>query len=102
MTFGEIEKGVDLTRQQDLQRQKKLKREQGIWNRPGRCNGPSLFSRMHGRSEALAEDALIAATAGSRTHRSYKKRARFRCARGACFLIRSGQAAGTERTGLEK
>lgn len=48
MTFGEIEKGVDLTRQQDLQRQKKLKREQGIWNRPGRCNGPSLFSRISG------------------------------------------------------
>lgn len=69
VTFGEIQKGVEITREQDPVKANEIE----AWAKQLESASPVLpmdtacfreYARwMHGRSEAFAEDAMIAATA---------------------------------------
>ncbi len=69
VTFGEIQRGVELTRQQDPGKANEIE----AWARQLENASPVLpmdaacfkeYARLiHGRSDTLAEDAMIAATA---------------------------------------
>lgn len=69
VTFGEIQKGVEITRQQDPVKANEIE----AWAKQLETASPVLpmdtacfreYARlMHGRSETFAEDAMIAATA---------------------------------------
>jgi toxin FitB len=69
VTFGEIQRGVEVTRQQDPVKANEIE----AWAKQLESASPVLpmdaacfreYARlMHGRSETLAEDAMIAATA---------------------------------------
>ena len=69
VTFGEIQKGIEITRQQDPVKANEIE----AWAKQLESASPVLptdatcfkeYARlMHGRSETFAEDAMIAATA---------------------------------------
>ena len=69
VTFGEVQKGVEITRQQDPVKANEIE----AWAKQLETASPVLpmdtacfreYARlMHGRSETFAEDAMIAATA---------------------------------------
>jgi len=69
VTFGEIQKGVEITRQQDPAKANEIEAWAGQLERASQVLAMDSacfreYARlMHGRSEALAEDAMIAATA---------------------------------------